>query len=144
MLCFISSLVPYEIPSFLSFVSFSFNYFTYLPWFIIYFIVLKHNLRSGQCFPVNTSFSLNCFFFSIVPVFLGNPMVSSSSDRGSSENSSSFVLLWSRERGNRRYSMVNCETGVFNAHEEKCEGHRVLCMTKVENRTWLGTEVTVK
>ena len=71
-------------------------------------------------------------------------MVSPSSDRSSSENSSSFVLLWSRERENRRYSMVNCETGVFYAHEENCAGHRVLCMTRVENRTWLGTEVTVK
>lgn len=74
-------------------------------------------------------------------LFLGNPMVSPGNDRYSSENSSSFVLLWSRERDNRHYSMINCETGVFYTHEQRCPGHRVLCMTRVENRTWLGTEV---
>ena len=57
------------------------------------------------------------------------------------EDSSNFVLLWSREREKRGYSMVNADTGVFYAHEQKCQGHRVLCMTRVENRTWLGTEV---
>ena len=75
-------------------------------------------------------------------LFLGNPMVSSSTD-GNSENSSSYVLLWSRERDKRHYSMVNIETGTFLSEEQKCPGHRVLCMTKVENRTWLGTEVRI-
>ena len=75
-------------------------------------------------------------------LFLGNPMVSSSTD-GNSENPSSYVLLWSRERDKRHYSMVNIETGTFLSEEQKCPGHRVLCMTKVENRTWLGTEVRI-
>lgn len=59
------------------------------------------------------------------------------------EDSSNFVLLWSREREKRGYSMVNADTGVFYAHEQECQGHRVLCMTRVENRTWLGTEVNL-
>lgn len=75
-------------------------------------------------------------------LFLGNPMVSSSTD-GNSENPSSYVLLWSRERDKRHYSTVNIETGTFLSEEQKCPGHRVLCMTKVENRTWLGTEVRI-
>ena len=83
------------------------------------------------------------FVFNYVPCtsFLGNPLVSSDNDENLSENSSSFVLLWGRERDNRNYSMINCDTGVFHTHEQKCPGHRVLCMTRVENRTWLGTEV---
>lgn len=54
---------------------------------------------------------------------------------------SSFVLLWSRERGHREYSMLNCDTGVFYFKEESCPGQRVLTMAKVGSRTWLGTEV---
>jgi len=69
-------------------------------------------------------------------------MVSSSAD-GNSENPPSYVLLWSRERDKRHYSMVNIETGTFFSEEQNCPGHRVLCMTKVENRTWLGTEVRI-
>lgn len=68
-------------------------------------------------------------------------MTSPGTDGKSTDNSSGFVLLWSRERDSRCYSMVNCETGIFYAYEEKSAGHRVLCMTRVENRTWLGTEV---
>ena len=68
-------------------------------------------------------------------------MASQAIDSPSTETASSFVLLWSRERENRYYSMVNSETGVFYTHEQKCPGHRVLCMTRVGNRTWLGTEV---
>lgn len=68
-------------------------------------------------------------------------MASPSNDGPSTENASGYVLLWSRERENRYYSMVNSETGVFYTHEQKCPGHRVLCMTRVDNRTWLGTEV---
>ena len=68
-------------------------------------------------------------------------MASQANDNPSTETTSGFVLLWSRERENRYYSMVNCETGVFYTHEQKCPGHRVLCMTRVGNRTWLGTEV---
>ncbi|XP_078364681.1 leucine-rich repeat serine/threonine-protein kinase 1-like isoform X2 [Oculina patagonica] len=74
------------------------------------------------------------------PAGPGNLMASPSNDGPSAENSSGYVLLWSRERENRYYSMVNSETGVFYTHEQKCPGHRVLCMTRVENRTWLGTE----
>ncbi|XP_068741133.1 leucine-rich repeat serine/threonine-protein kinase 1-like isoform X3 [Montipora capricornis] len=70
----------------------------------------------------------------------GTPTMFPSPEGSSSSPSSSFVLLWSRERDNRSYSMVNAETGIFYAHDEKCTGHRVLCITRVENRTWLGTE----
>ncbi|XP_067017125.1 leucine-rich repeat serine/threonine-protein kinase 1-like isoform X3 [Acropora muricata] len=72
----------------------------------------------------------------------GNPTMSMSSEGSGKlpEDSSNFVLLWSREREKRGYSMVNADTGVFYAHEQECQGHRVLCMTRVENRTWLGTE----
>ncbi|XP_048583428.1 leucine-rich repeat serine/threonine-protein kinase 1 isoform X2 [Nematostella vectensis] len=56
---------------------------------------------------------------------------------GSSPN---FVLVWSREREQRNFSMLNCDTGVFYRQEESCPGHRVLCMARVGTRTWLGTE----
>lgn len=71
-------------------------------------------------------------------------MVSQAMDSPSTENTSGFVLLWSRDRENRYYSMINCETGVFYIQEQKCPGHRVLCMTRVGNRTWMGTEVRQK
>lgn len=58
-----------------------------------------------------------------------------------SASESNFILLWSRERSRREYSMLNCDTGVFYFKDESCPGHRVLCMVKVGSRTWLGTEV---
>ena len=91
---------------------------------------------------IRSSLYSHYLMLSYLSCSLGNPLVSSSTDGPSTENTSGFVLLWSRERENRYYSMINCETGVFYTHEQKCPGHRVLCMTRVDNRTWLGTEVS--
>lgn len=74
-------------------------------------------------------------------ILAGNPKVPAAMDGPSTEIASSFILIWSRERNDRYYSLINCETGVFHTQGQNCDGHRVLCMTRVDNRTWLGTEV---
>lgn len=78
--------------------------------------------------------------YALSNVASGNPKVPAAMDGPSTEIASSFILIWSRERNDRYYSLINCETGVFHTQGQNCDGHRVLCMTRVDNRTWLGTE----